>query len=354
MPGLFTPLPLRSLTLRNRIAVSPMCQYSAVDGYANDWHLVHLGGFAVGGAGLVIMEATGVSPEARITPDDLGIWDDSHIPMLERIAAFIHAQGAVAGIQLAHAGRKASHQSPWKGAAQIPAGKGGWQTVAPSALAFVPEEEPPLALDNEGIRKVIGDFTAAAHRALKAGFKVGEVHAAHGYLLHEFLSPLSNKRTDAYGGSFENRIRLLLQVCDAVRSVWPVELPLFVRISASDWTDGGWNIEDSVLLARELKIRGVDLVDCSSGGNLAKAHIPLEPGYQVPFARAVKATGILSGAVGLITTPQQAHAIIENGDADLVLLAREFLRNPHFPMYAAHELKAEHTWPNQYLRAKFK
>ncbi|GAA4390681.1 NADH:flavin oxidoreductase/NADH oxidase [Hymenobacter koreensis] len=350
---LFTPLTLRGITFKNRIAVSPMCEYSSEDGFANDWHLVHLGSRAVGGAGLIISEAAAVSPEGRITPDDLGIWKAEHVPFLQRITAFIESQGSVAGIQLAHAGRKASHASPWKGGAEVPPAAGGWQTVAPSAVPFTTGETAPLALDAAGIGKVIADFRAAAVRSLEAGFKVIELHAAHGYLLHEFMSPLSNQRTDEYGGSFENRIRLLLEVTAATREVWPAEYPLLVRISATDWTEGGWTVEDSVALAAVLKTRGVDLIDCSTGGNVPAAQIPVGPGYQVPFAERVKKeTGMPTGAVGLITTAQEAETIVSQGQADMVLLARELLRDPYFPLHAAHELGVDVQWPDQYLRAK--
>ncbi|WP_035560772.1 NADH:flavin oxidoreductase/NADH oxidase [Hymenobacter sp. IS2118] len=353
MVKLFEPLTLRGITLKNRIVVSPMCQYSSVDGFANDWHLVHLGGRAVGGAGLIISEAAAVSPEGRISPDDLGIWKDEHVPMLQRINAFITAQGSVPGIQLAHAGRKASTYTSWKGAGVVPESDGGWPVVGPSAVAFADDYAQPTALDTAGIQKVIADFRAAAARSLAAGFQVVELHAAHGYLLHEFLSPLSNHRTDAYGGSFENRIRLLLEVTAATREVWPENLPLLVRISATDWTEGGWNADESVQLAALLKTRGVDLIDCSTGGNVPKAPIPVGPGYQVEFAERIKAeAGILTGAVGLITTPAEAEAVLANGQADLVLLAREFLREPYFPLLAAHELGAEMPWPVQYERGK--
>ena len=353
MPKLFTPLALRGITLKNRIAVSPMCQYSSVDGFATDWHLVHLGARAVGGAGLIISEAAAVSPEGRISPDDLGLWKDEHIPMLRRITDFITAQGSVPGIQLAHAGRKASTYSPWKGAGYVPETEGGWQPVGPSADAFAPTYGTPHALDAAGVQQVIADFRAAAVRSLAAGFQVIELHAAHGYLLHEFLSPLSNHRTDAYGGSFENRIRLLLDVVAATRQVWPETLPLIVRLSVTDWTEGGWNTDESVQLAAMLKVRGVDLIDCSTGGNVPQAPIPVGPGYQVQFAERIRQeTGILTGAVGLITTPAEAEAILTNGQADLVLLAREFLREPYFPLFAAHDLGVEIPWPTQYERAK--
>jgi 2,4-dienoyl-CoA reductase-like NADH-dependent reductase (Old Yellow Enzyme family) len=350
---LFEPYQMRSVVLRNRIAVSPMCQYSSKDGFASDWHLVHLGSRAVGGAGLVIAEATGISPEGRITPGDLGIWSDDHIEFLQRITTFVRSQGAVAGVQLAHAGRKASHHTPWEGGKPLAEHEGAWQTVAPSALPFTPNTPSPVELNEAGIEKVISDFRAAAGRALKAGFQVVEIHAAHGYLLHQFLSPLSNQRTDRYGGSFENRIRLLMEVTEAVRAVWPDELPLMVRISGTDWVEEGWNGDDSVALARELKVRGVDLVDCSTGGNVSRVRIPVEPLYQVPYARRVKQeAGMPSGAVGLITTAEEAQGILERGDADIVLLARQMLRDPYFPLHAAQELGADITWPVQYDRAK--
>ncbi|MBF9254469.1 NADPH dehydrogenase NamA [Pontibacter sp. 172403-2] len=353
MSQLFSPLKLRSITLKNRIVVSPMCMYSSTDGFATNWHLVHLGSRAVGGAGLVMTEATAVAPEGRITPDDLGIWKDEHIPMLKRITGFILEHGAVPGMQLAHAGRKASHRSPWKGSTAIPATEGGWQTVAPSAMPFTDAEPQPAALTREGISKVISDFQEAAKRALEAGFQVIEIHAAHGYLIHEFMSPLSNKRTDNYGGSFENRIRLLLEVTESVRQVWPQEYPLLVRISATDWAEGGWTDEDSVALAAILEHKEVDLIDCSTGGNVAHAKIPVEPGYQVRFAERIrKNTGMKTGAVGMITTAQQAESIIADGKADLVLLARQMLRDPYFPLHAARELGADMPWPPQYERAR--
>ena len=353
MPTLFSPLVLRGVTLKNRIAVSPMCQYSSVDGFATDWHLVHLGSRAVGGAGLIIAEAAAVSPEGRITPDDLGLWHDDHVPMLRRINEFIAAQGCVPGVQLAHAGRKASTLSPWKGSGAVANADGGWPVVGPSAAPFANNYPRPTALDAAGIQKVIADFRAAARRALAAGFQVVELHAAHGYLLHEFLSPLSNHRTDEYGGSFENRSRLLLEVTAATREVWPAELPLLVRLSVTDWTEGGWNADESVQLAAMLRARGVDLLDCSTGGNVPQAPIPVGPGYQVQFAERIRQeTGLLTGAVGLITTPAEAEAILANDQADLVLLAREFLREPYFPLLAAHELGAEVPWPVQYERGK--
>jgi 2,4-dienoyl-CoA reductase-like NADH-dependent reductase (Old Yellow Enzyme family) len=351
-PMLFTPLTLRSVTLKNRIAVSPMCQYSSVDGFANDWHLVHLGSRAAGGAGLVIQEATAVSPEGRITPDDMGLWKEEHIPVLQRITSFIKQQGSVPGIQLAHAGRKASHQSPWKGNRQIRIEDGGWQAVAPSAISFREGTEAPVAMDDAAIKKLVDDFTQAAERALRAGFEVVEIHAAHGYLLHSFLSPLSNQRTDAYGGTFENRCRLLLEVTRSVRKVW-ADKPLFVRISATDWVAGGWDLQDSVRLARQLKNEGVDLIDCSTGGNTPRAEIPVGPLYQVPFAEAIrKEAGIATGAVGMITTAEEAESILQEGKANLVLLARQFLRDPYFPFHAAKALKFDMEWPVQYERGK--
>jgi len=354
MSHLFSPLKIKNIELRNRIVVSPMCEYSSEDGFANNWHLVHLGSRAVGGAGLIITEANAVSPEGRITAGDLGIYKDEHIEKLKEITDFIHAHGAIAGTQLAHAGRKASHQIPWEGGKQIKStATGGWETFSASAVPFTDDEEAPLELDKAGIEKVKVDFKAAATRAIKAGFKVIELHGAHGYLIHEFLSPLSNKRTDEYGGSFENRIRFLLEVISSVQEVWPKDNPLFVRISASDWTEGGWTSDDSVELAKVLIDKGVDLVDCSSGGNVATAKIPLGPGYQVPFSEAVRKTGILTGAVGLITEPLQADSIIQNDHADLVFLAREELRDPYFPLRAAHVLDHEVKWPVQYERAKW-
>ena len=333
--------------------MSPMCQYSSEDGFASDWHMVHLGSRAIGGTGLIISEATAVSPEGRITPDDLGIWKDEHIPMLRQITDFIHQHGAVAGIQLAHAGRKASHQSPWKGGKAIPASQGGWETVAPSAVPFIEAEPTPQALDEAGIGKVTSDFVAATKRALDAGFRVIEIHAAHGYLLHEFYSPLSNFRTDAYGGSFENRIRFLIEVVDAVRKVLPEDYPLLVRISATDWTEDGWSIEDSVKLCAILKDHGVDLIDCSTGGNVPKATISVGPGYQVKFAESIKAeAGIMTGAVGMITTANEAETILTSGQSDLVFIGRELLRDPYFAIHAAQQLQVDVEWPEQYERAK--
>lgn len=353
MANLFEPLQIKGIQFKNRIFVSPMCEYSSIDGFSNDWHLVHLGSRAVGGAGLIITEATAVSPEGRITPDDLGLWKDEHIEGLERIVSFIESQGSVAGVQLAHAGRKASNDSPWKGGHFLPIEKGGWQTVAPDKIPFREDEPEPIALDKAGIEKVKSDFKAAAVRSLKVGFKVIEIHAAHGYLLHEFFSPLSNKRADEYGGSFENRIRLLIEVTESVQEVWPRDLPLFVRISATDWTEGGWTIEESVELAKILKSKGVDLIDCSTGGNVPHAKIPVGPGYQLQFAETIKKeTGILTGAVGMITTAEQSEEIVSSGKADAVIIARQFLRDPYFPLHAAKKLGVDVKWPVQYDRAK--
>lgn len=350
---LFSPLRIKDITLKNRIAISPMCQYSSVDGFANDWHLVHYGSRAVGGAALIIQEATAVSPEGRISPGDLGLYSNEHIEKLQQITSFIYQQGCVSGIQLAHAGRKASCAIPSKGGKQLKHEEGGWQTVAPSALPFNADDDLPLELDSKGIQKVISDFKLAAERALKAGYKIVEIHAAHGYLLHEFLSPLANHRTDEYGGSFENRIRLLLEVVEAVKTVWPNNLPLFVRISATDWADGGWNVEEAVKLSAILKEKGVDLIDCSSGGMVSFAKIPLAPGYQVAFAERIKQeTGILTGTVGLITGASQAEEILTNNQADLILIARASLRDPHFALHAAHQLEENMEWPVQYMRAK--
>ncbi len=351
MSILLSPITFRGVTLRNRLVVSPMCQYSSIDGFANNWHLVHLGSRAVGGAGLVFTEATAISPEGRISSADLGNWNDEHVEGLKGITDFIHAQGAVAGMQLAHSGRKASTVPPWKGMEQVKPEDGGWIGIAPSSIPYREHELPPLEASKADIDKVISDFRAAAKRALSAGFKVLEIHAAHGYLLHSFLSPLSNKRTDEYGGSFENRIRLLLTVIKEVSAVWPEELPVFVRISATDHTAGGWTIDDSVKLAGIMKGMGVDLVDCSSGGNVPNARIELFPGYQVQYAEVVRKSGIRTGAVGLITTWQQAEDILNNEQADLVFMAREMLRDPYFPMRASIEMQEFFPWPDQYERA---
>lgn len=355
MSKLFSPLTIKDITFRNRIAISPMCQYSAVDGFANDWHLVHLGSRAVGGAALIIQEATGVSPEARISPGDLGIYKEEHIEMFKRITSFIHQQGAVAGIQLAHAGRKAGCARPWDGGKQLKENEGGWKTVSASAIAFNPEDNAPEALDLNGINKIIDDFKVAAKRSLEAGYKLVEIHAAHGYLIHQFLSPLSNHRKDNYGGGFENRIRLLLEIVKAVQTVWPQNLPLFVRISATDWADGGWNVNEAIKLSSILKHDGVDLIDCSSGGLVPHQKIPLGPGYQVAFAEQIKKeTGILTGAVGLITEAHQAEDILAKEQADLIIIARVSLRDPHFALHAAQVLGDDIEWPLQYARAKLR
>lgn len=353
MSRLFSPLKLRGLEFRNRIFLAPMCQYSARDGLPGSWHLVHYGSRAAGGAALVMLEATAVSPEGRISPFDLGLWNDAQAQALAPLARFIKEQGAAPAVQLAHAGRKASADAPWLGGNPLPPEKGGWLPLAPSALPFAPEHALPQALDEGGIGAVVEQFRAAAERALAAGFEVAEVHMAHGYLLHEFLSPLSNRREDAWGGSLENRARLPLRVAEAVRAVWPERLPLFVRISATDWVEGGWDLEQSVQLARWLKERGVDLIDCSSAGLTVDAVIPAAPGFQTPFATTIRQrAGIPVGAVGLITQAAQAEQIVTTGLADAVLLGRELLRDPYWPLLAARELGAEGPWPRQYLRAK--
>jgi 2,4-dienoyl-CoA reductase-like NADH-dependent reductase (Old Yellow Enzyme family) len=353
MSNLFSSLIIKDITFRNRIAVSPMCQYSATDGFANNWHLVHYGSRAVGGAGLIIQEATAVSPEGRITPGDLGLYQEEHIEKSREITGFIHQHGAIAGVQLAHAGRKAGCARPREGGKQLGTPEGGWNNVSSSAIPFNPEDALPETLDKDGINKVIGDFKTGALRALQAGYKLIEIHAAHGYLIHQFLSPLCNVRTDEYGGNFENRIRLLREIVQAIKSVWPVELPLFVRISATDWVEGGWNIEDAVRLCSILKKEGVDLIDCSSGGMVSYAKVPLRPGYQVEFAERIKKeTGILTSAVGLITDARQAEDILVRGQADLILLGRESLREPYFALKAAKILGDDIAWPQQYLRSR--
>ena len=353
MSHLFEPLTLRSVTVANRIAVSPMCQYSSVDGYVTDWHLVHLGSRAVGGAGLVITEAMAVTPQGRITPHDLGIWSDDHIEPLARIVHFMSRQGSLVGIQLGHAGRKASTPAPWEHrSVTLTEAEGGWPTVAPSAVAFDEGCIVPTALTEEGVQGIATAFAQAARRSLQAGFRVAEIHAAHGYLLHQFLSPLSNRRTDRYGGSFENRTRLLRDTVSAVRDVWPGHLPLLVRISVTDWVEGGWDLEQSLELVRQLQPLGVDLIDCSSGGSDPHARIPIGTGYQTPFAEQIRReTGSRTGAVGLITSPAQADHIIRSGQADLVLLGRELLRDPYWPLRAARELGQLVPWPAQYVRA---
>ncbi len=352
--SLLSPLSLRSVTLRNRIGMSPMCQYSAVDGRVGDWHLVHYGARAVGGVGLVLVEASGVEARGRISAEDVGIWDDGQVEPLARVVRVVASHGATAGIQLAHAGRKASVRAPWDqgGAPRLPAA-GGWTPVAPSPLPFADGHATPEPLDAAGIAGVVRAFADAAVRALDAGFEVVEIHAAHGYLLHEFLSPLSNHRKDGYGGSLENRTRIVREVVEAVRRVWPDRLPLLLRVSCTDWTEGGWDLPQAVELARQVRALGVDLIDCSSGGNVATARIPAGPGYQVPFAEVVRRdAAIATAAVGMITSPAQAETVIRSGQADLVLLARELLRDPQFPLRAARELGVEGPWPRQYLRAK--
>jgi len=352
MAHLFEPISFRGVPLANRIVVSPMCQYSSREGFATDWHFVHLGSRAVGGAGLVFTEATAVTPGGRISPDDLGIWQDAHVEMLTRIVGFVRAQGSRVGIQLAHAGRKGSTFRPWSGQGQVGEAAGGWQPVGPTVTRFTDDYPAPHALSTGEISAIVDAFGAAARRALRAGFDVVEIHAAHGYLIHEFLSPLTNTRTDPYGGSFDNRIRLCLDVVRAVRRAWPEDRPVFIRISCTDWVDGGWDVDQAVALARRVKAEGVDLVDCSSGGNVPGAAIPLGPGYQVPFAERIRReASIATGAVGLITTSADADAIVREGRADCVFLARELLRDPYWPLRAARELGQPAAWPPQYLRA---
>jgi 2,4-dienoyl-CoA reductase-like NADH-dependent reductase (Old Yellow Enzyme family) len=350
---LFAPLQLRDVRIRNRIGVSPMCQYSSMDGFANDWHLVHLGSRAMGGAGAVLTEAAAVVPEGRISPQDLGIWKDEHIEVLARIFRFLEEHGAAPGVQLAHAGRKASTSAPWKGGDAVSEKEGGWSPIfAPSPVAFSDENQTPRELDQSEIRAICDAFKAAAKRCLLAGAKIVAIHAAHGYLLHEFLSPLSNQRNDVYGGIFENRSRIVREVVAAVREVWPERYPLFMRISASDWIEGGWTIEDSVTLGAAIKPLGVDLIDCSSGGVIPGVNIPVSAGYQVPFAERIRReTGVLTAAVGMITSPEQADQTIRTGQADMVLLAREFLRDPYWPLHAAKQLRQDALVPVQYQRA---
>jgi 2,4-dienoyl-CoA reductase-like NADH-dependent reductase (Old Yellow Enzyme family) len=352
MPHLFEPLRLRDLTFANRIFVSPMCQYSSVDGFSNDWHFVHVASRAVGGAALVFTEASAVTPDGRISPQDLGIWDDAHVDGLARIIRFVREQGSAIGMQLAHAGRKASTKRPWDGQGGIPPEDGGWTPVGPTDEPFTEGDPIPHALTLAEIPAIVGAFRDAARRSLEAGFDVVELHAAHGYLIHQFLSPLVNTRADQYGGSYDNRVRLGLEIVDAVREVWPERLPLFVRISATDWKEGGWDLEQAVELARRLRAHGVDLVDCSSGGAVYDQQITLGPGYQVPFAERIRRdAGVPTGAVGLITNAEQADAIISHGQADVVLLARELLRDPYWPLRAAGHLGQQVPWPPQYLRA---
>jgi len=353
MAKLFTPLKLREIELKNRIFVSPMCQYSAEGGIPNHWHLVNYGSRAVGGAALVIVEATAIAPEGRITPWCLGLWSDAHTEAFRPIVDFIRQQGAVPAIQIAHAGRKASCDAPWNGGKYLPIGAGGWPTVAPSAIPITPAHGVPHALTHDEIDTIVEQFADAARRALTAGFEVAEVHCAHGYLLNEFLSPLSNQRTDEYGGSLENRARLPLRVAKTIRDLWPQQWPVFVRISATDWVEHGWDLEQSIQLSTWLKDIGIDLIDCSTGGLILDAKIPLAPGYQVPFAEGIrKQSGIATGAVGLITDAHQAEDILINEQADAILLARELLRDPYWPLHAAHTLGVDVTWPNQYARAK--
>ncbi|MCW2120489.1 NADH:flavin oxidoreductase/NADH oxidase [Flavobacterium sp. 7A] len=355
MSQLFSPFSIKKITFKNRIVISPMCQYSAIDGFATNWHLVHLGSRASGGAGLIIQEATSVLPEGRISPEDLGLWKEEQIEKLKEITTFIRSQNCVPGIQLAHAGRKASHAAPWAGHLQLDSSQGGWKTVAPSAIAFTQNETEPSALDKDQIQHIVQAFKSATKRALLAGYEVLEIHAAHGYLIHEFLSPLSNLRTDEYGGSFENRIRFTLETIAAVQSEWPSDLPLFVRISATDWAEGGWSIEESVQLSQILKDKGVDLIDVSTGGAVSHQKIPVAPMYQVSFAEKIKKeTGILVSAVGLITEAKQAEDILTNHQADLVMFARASLRNPNLPQQFAQELQDDLAWPKQYERAQLK
>ena len=349
---LFDPLQIRDVTLGSRIVVSPMCQYSSPDGFATDWHLVHLGSRAVGGAALVFTEASAVTPEGRISPWDLGIWKDEHIEPLARITRFIRQQGAVPGIQLAHAGRKGSTKRPWEGVGEVPESEGGWKPLAPSPIAFEPSYPVPAALEEAGIRRIVNAFAEAARRALEAGFEVLELHAAHGYLIHEFLSPLSNQRTDSYGGSLDHRIRVLYETVAAVRKVWPARLPLFVRISATDWVEGGWDLDQSIYAVKKIAPLGVDLIDCSSGGLDARQKIPAQPGYQAPFAQQIReATGVMTGAVGLIEVPAMASQILRQNKADVVIFAREFLRRPYWPLEEASKMGVARPWAAQYLRA---
>ncbi|HWZ45187.1 MAG TPA: NADH:flavin oxidoreductase/NADH oxidase [Candidatus Saccharimonadales bacterium] len=356
MAHLFEPFQLREISFRNRIMVSPMCQYSCKDGLANDWHLVHLGGRAVGGAALVMVEATGVTPDGRISAADHGLWNDDQVEPLRRIFNFLEQQGTVTGIQLGHAGRKASTAEPWKGGHPVAPADGGWTPIyAPSALPFAPTSQVPKALTAAEIGSILQAFAAAAKRALECRAKVIELHAAHGYLLHSFLSPLSNRRTDEYGGSFDNRTRMVRETVTAVRRVWPERLPLFVRISATDWAEGGWTLEETVALARILKPLGVDAIDCSSGGAVPGVRIPVGPGFQTGFAQQVREQAqIATVAVGMITSPEQADQIIRSGNADAVMLARELLRDPYWPLRAARVLGHDVHWPAQYERAKLK
>ncbi|MCB5184814.1 NADH:flavin oxidoreductase/NADH oxidase [Methylobacillus gramineus] len=353
MAKLFTPITLRKTEIKNRIFVAPMCQYSAVNGIANHWHLVHLGSLAVGGAGLVMIEATAISPEGRITPSCLGLWSEEHAQALQPIVQFIREQGATPAIQIAHAGRKASCDVPWRESKFLTKEQGGWQTVAPSAIPLTSKHATPVELSHTDIQAIAAQFRATAEHALAIGFEVLELHCAHGYLLHEFLSPLSNQRQDEYGGSLENRCRLVLQIAKDLRAFWPQDKPMFVRISATDWVEGGWDIEQSIQLAKWLKALGIDLIDCSSGGLILDAKIPAGPGYQTVFAERIRnEAGIASGAVGIITSALQAEHILATGQADVILLARILLSDPHWPLHAAKELHVDLTWPEQYVRAK--
>jgi len=353
MTTLFSPLTIKGITLKNRICVSPMCQYSSIDGFANEWHFVHLGSRAVGGASLILTEATAISPEGRISPNDLGLWKDDHIEKLLQITNFIRQQGTVTGIQLSHSGRKGSTMVPWEGHHAVDIDKGGWQALAPSAVPYSENYPFPKELDEEGIHKILADFRSAAQRAINAGFEIIEIHASHGYLLHQFLSPLSNHRKDKYGGSFENRIRFLLEVIETVKAVLPIDTPLFVRIPGTDWVEGGWNGEDAIALSKVLKNKDVDLVDVTTGGLSHDQQIPVGPAYQMPFASKIKkGTGILTSTVGLITNAVQAESILVNEDADLILMAREFLRDPYFPLTAAADLNEHIKWPIQYERSR--
>ncbi|MGE5458021.1 MAG: NADH:flavin oxidoreductase/NADH oxidase [Methanococcaceae archaeon] len=353
MSRLFSHLSVRGVEFKNRIFVSPMCQYSSIQGMPSDWHLVHLGSRAVGGAAMVMVEASAISPEGRISPDDSGIWNDQQAEAFERITSFIKSQDCIAGIQISHAGRKASTFAPWKGSGEVKVEQGGWQTIAPSPIMFAENYPHPKEMTQEDIHQVIEDFKEAAQRSLNAGFRVIELHMAHGYLIHQFLSPLSNHRTDEYGGSLENRCRLAIEVTRAVRSILPDNFPLFIRISSTDWVEKGWDELQSVALIKYLKPEGADLIDCSSGGNVMRASIPVAAGYQIPFSRKIKKeTGILTGGVGLITAPEQAEQIIATGQADAVFMARELLRDPYWPLHAAKKLNFDIKWPDQYLRAR--
>lgn len=353
MSRLFSPLKIRNLVLKNRIVMSPMCQYSAVDGFANDWHLVHYGSRAIGGAAVIVQEATAIVPEGRISYGDLGIWKDEHIAKLSEITGFVSKNGAIPGIQLAHAGRKASCDLAWNGGGQLKEGSNSWTTLSASAIPFYETDTIPVELSKVQTEKIIDDFATATQRAVKAGYKIIEIHAAHGYLIHQFLSPLTNKRSDEYGGAFDNRVRLILRIVDAIVPLLDEDHSLWVRISATDWVEGGWNIEESAKLTRLLKSKGVDVIDVSTGGNIPQVKIPVEKNYQVPFAEEIrKQTSIITGAVGMISDAAQAEEILEKKQADLIFVGRELLRDPHFPLHAAKELKDSIEWAKQYIRAK--